>query len=74
VKRLVGRGLVTQDQLPGDRRFHGLSLTEAGREVLAAATALVEAQERRMEDALGDIDREAMMEALRRIVGVLRRD
>ena len=74
VKRLVGRGLVTQDQLPGDRRFRGLSLTVAGREVLAAATALVEAQERRMEDALGDIDRDVMMEALRRIVGVLRRD
>lgn len=74
VKRLVGRGLVAQDPLPDDRRFHGLSLTGAGREVLGAATALVEAQERRMEEALGDIDREVMMEALRRIVGVLRRD
>lgn len=74
VKRLVGRNLVAQDQLPGDRRFHGLSLTDAGREVLGAATALVEAQERRMEEALGDIDREVMMEALRRIVGVLRQD
>lgn len=74
VKRLVGRGLVIQDQLPDDRRFHGLSLTGAGGDVLAAATALVEAQERRMEDALGDIDRDLMMEALRRIVGALRRD
>lgn len=74
VKRLVGRGLVTQDQLPGDRRFHGLSLTGPGREVLDAATALVEAQEQRMEEALGDIDRVVFMEALRRIVGVLRRD
>ena len=74
VKRLVERGFVTQDQLPDDRRFHGLSLTAAGREVLDAATTLVEAQERRMEDALGDIDRDVFMEALGRIVGVLRRD
>lgn len=74
VKRLVGRGFVTQNQLPDDRRFHGLSLTGAGREVLDAATALVDVQERRMEEALDGIDQEVVMEALRRIVGALRRD
>lgn len=74
VKRLVRRGLVAQAQLPDDRRFHGLSLTAPGREVLDAATALVETQEQRMEEALGDIDRDMMMEALRRIVAALRQD
>lgn len=74
VKRLVERGFVTQAQLPDDRRYHGLSLTPAGREVLASATALVDGQERRMKEALGDIDSEIVMEALRRIVGALRRD
>ena len=74
VKRLVRRGLVTRDQLPGDRRFHGLAVTAAGREVLAAATALVEMQEPRMEEALGDIDRDVVMGATRCIVNALIQD
>lgn len=74
VKRLVGRGLVCQDQKPDDRRFHALSLTLRGRKLLAAATELVDAQERLMEKALAGIDRDLVMEALRRIVDELRQD
>lgn len=74
VNRLVRRGLVVQKQLPEDRRFHGLSLTEEGERVLATATAIVDAQERRMADALGGDDWDTVMGALRRIVVALKPD
>lgn len=74
VNRLVRRGLVAQKKLPEDRRFHGLSLTEAGEEVLRTATAIVNDQERRMADAVGGDDWNTAMEALRRIVATLKPD
>jgi len=74
VSRLVQRGLVAQHKLPDDRRFHGLSLTGAGEEVLKTATEIVQDQERRMAAAVGDADWQTAMEALRRIVAALKPD
>ena len=74
VSRLVRRGLVVQRKLPEDRRFHGLSLTTAGEEVLKTVTAIVQDQERRMAAALGDQDWQTAMGALRRIVAALKPD
>jgi DNA-binding MarR family transcriptional regulator len=74
VSRLVRRGLVAQQKLPDDRRFHGLSLTSAGEGLLETVTAIVDDQERRMAEALGEEDWETAMEALRRIVAALKPD
>jgi DNA-binding MarR family transcriptional regulator len=74
VNRLVRRGLVVQKQLPEDRRFHGLSLTREGEEILRTATEIVNDQERRMADALGGEDWDMTMGALRRIVAALKPD
>lgn len=74
VKRLVRRGLVDQQKLPEDRRFHGLSLTSAGGELLKTVTAIVDDQERRMADAVGKEDWQTAMGALRRIVAALKPD
>lgn len=74
VNRLVRRGLVAQRKLPEDRRFHGLSLTPAGEDLLNTVTAIVDDQERRMADAVGEEDWKTAMEALRRIVAALKPD
>lgn len=74
VNRLVRRGLVVQKKLPEDRRFHGLSLTTAGKELLKTVTAIVDDQERRMASAVGEADWQTAMGALRRIVATLKPD
>lgn len=74
VNRLIQRGLVASRQLPEDRRYHGLSLAGAGRDLLATATALVEDQEDRMAAALSPEEWETVMGALGRIVAALKRD
>lgn len=74
VSRLVRRGLLVQQKLPADRRFHGLRLTRTGEEVLETVTEIVQDQERRMAAAVGDADWDTTMEALRRIVAALKPD
>ena len=74
VKRLVDRGLVDPQKLPHDRRFHGLSLTREGDAVLRTVTAIIETQERRMEEVLSPGERDILMMALRRIAGTLSQD
>ena len=74
VNRLIQRGLVDRRQLPEDRRFHGLSLARAGRDLLRTATTLVEDQEDRMAAALAPEDRKTVMAALGRIVATLKQD
>lgn len=74
VKRLVERGFVDPRKLPDDRRFHGLSLTREGEEVLRTVTAIIEDQERRMENVLSADEKDMLMTALRRIAGALAPD
>jgi len=51
-----------------------LSLTPAGEGLLETVTAIVDDQERRMAEALGEEDWETAMGALRRIVAALKPD
>ena len=74
VGRLVRRGLLIQQKLPDDRRFHGLRLTPAGEEALETVTGIVQEQERRMAAVVGEDDWHTTMEALRRIVAALKPD
>lgn len=74
VSRLVRRGLLVQQKLPEDRRFHGLRLTQTGEEALETVTEIVQDQERRMAAVVGDADWHTTMEALRRIVATLKPD
>ena len=74
VKRLVERGLVDPRKLPDDRRYHGLTLTEEGKEVLLTVTEIIECQERRMEEVLSPGEKDVLMTALRRIAGTLSPD
>ncbi|MEC7489549.1 MAG: MarR family transcriptional regulator [Pseudomonadota bacterium] len=67
VNRLVERGLISRKKLPKDRRFHGLTLTRAGRQLLTTATGVVEEQEKRMASALSSDEWEIAISALRRI-------
>ena len=73
-KRLVDRGFVDPRKLPDDRRFHGLSLTRDGEDVLRTVTAIIDDQERRMEEVLSPGERDLLMTALRRIAGTLAPD
>ena len=67
LKRLAGRGLVASNRNAGDRRYHALALTAAGREVLRRATRRIEAQERAMDALLGPGERALLIDRLRRI-------
>lgn len=71
VAALVRRGLLEQRRDREDRRRHSLQITEEGEKILAAATRVVQDQERRMLAALGEADRDNLMAALRRIVAAL---
>lgn len=71
VAALVRRGLIEQRRDRADRRRHSLQLTEEGEEALAAATRIVEDQERRILAAIGKGQREELMDSLRRIVAAL---
>jgi DNA-binding MarR family transcriptional regulator len=67
LKRLAGRGLVASNRNEGDRRYHALALTAAGRAVLQRATRRIEAQERAMDALLGPGERALLIDRLRRI-------
>lgn len=69
VKRMLKRGLVRRAQDASDRRFSGLWLTQAGRQLLARATKRVEEQEEIMNAALAPGERERLLDMLRRIAG-----
>lgn len=71
VAALVRRGLIEQRRDREDRRRHSLQLTEEGEEALAAATRIVEDQERRILAAVGKEQRDDLMDSLRRIVAAL---
>ncbi len=67
VNGLKRRRLLRVTRSQQDRRYYGLHLTDAGREVLERATARVEAQERKMDTALAPGEREVLLDLLRRI-------
>jgi long-chain acyl-CoA synthetase len=57
VDGLVGRGLVRRDHTEDDRRRVDVGLTDAGRELLAAADAAVEQRMERIYQLLSEIPR-----------------
>ena len=74
VNRLSDRGMIMRRQLPRDRRNQGLSLTEAGKDLLQTATRIVHDQEDRMKAVVSQQDLDVLMGALRRIAATLRGD
>jgi DNA-binding MarR family transcriptional regulator len=73
LKRLAGRGLIASNRNEGDRRYHALALTAAGRAVLRRATRRIEAQERAMDALLGPGERALLVDRLRRIAATFGR-
>jgi len=69
VKRMLKRGLVRRAQDASDRRFSGLWLTPAGRQLLSRAPKRVEEPEEIMNAALTPGERERLLDMLRRIAG-----
>lgn len=65
--QLEGRGLVKRGAAPGDRRSYALTLTRDGAALLAEATAAHTRHAERVTDALGDMDKQMVLEALTRI-------
>lgn len=57
VDGLVARGLVRRGQADGDRRRVDIDLTDAGRELLAAADAAVDERLDRILELVGDLPR-----------------
>ena len=68
VDRLAARGLVSREERPEDRRGVLVRLTAAGKHTVDTALADLLAAERRIVDALGEDDRAAVAEALRRLL------
>lgn len=67
VNKLEKRGLVRRAPGARDRRYTTLRLTDAGKSVLAEATARVESQERAMDRVLHPGEREALLDMLERV-------
>ncbi len=65
--RLIGRGLVAQQQAEGDRRSSALYLSERGLTLLNRTRSLLEAHEARLTERLGGLDRATLISALKSI-------
>lgn len=66
--RLERAGLIAREPDPGDRRGTLISLTEAGRALIDAATAAHLANEDRLLGALPEADRRRLADLLRRLL------
>jgi DNA-binding MarR family transcriptional regulator len=64
---LVGRGWVTRNAVPHDRRVYALHATAAGRECCRLAVARIVQHEERMLSALSARERAALLRALNRV-------
>jgi DNA-binding MarR family transcriptional regulator len=64
IDRLVARGAVERQAHPNDRRRHALSVTPAGRALLAEAVGRVNAAEASVLEGLKASDRTALMKGL----------
>jgi len=67
IDQLEGRGLVKRGAAPGDRRSYALALTPDGEKLLAQAKTAHMEHADRVTAALGDMDRQMVLEALSRI-------
>ncbi|MET3665741.1 MarR family transcriptional regulator [Caulobacter sp. 1776] len=70
IDQLETRGLVRRGPVPGDRRAYALSLTPAGEALLKKAKAAHARHDRKVLDALGDLDKDRMLAALERIAAL----
>jgi DNA-binding MarR family transcriptional regulator len=70
IDQLEARGLVRRGPVPGDRRAYALSLTHEGETLLQKAKLAHAQHDRKVLDALGDLDKERMLAALERIAAI----
>ncbi|ADG10823.1 transcriptional regulator, MarR family [Caulobacter segnis ATCC 21756] len=68
--QLQARGLVRRDPVPGDRRSYALSITPEGAALLRGAKAAHAAHDRKVLEALGDLEKERMLTVLERIAAI----
>lgn len=68
--QLQARGLVRRDPVPGDRRSYALSITPEGTALLRGAKAAHAAHDRKVLEALGDLEKERMLAVLERIAAI----
>lgn len=64
---LMDRGLIERREVPGDRRAFALHLTGEGEAVLGESYRRIEAHEARMFAPLGDDERRALLDMLKRV-------
>lgn len=70
IDQLEARGLVRRGPVPGDRRAYALSLTPEGAALLQQAKIAHAQHDRKVLDALGDLDKRQMLAALERIAAL----
>ncbi len=70
IDQLEARGLVRRGPVPADRRAYALSLTPEGEALLQQAKRAHAQHDRKVLDALGDLDKERMLAALERIAAI----
>ena len=70
IDQLEARSLVRRGPVPGDRRAYALSLTPEGETLLRKAKAAHAQHDQRVLDALGDVGKEQMLAALKRIAAL----
>jgi DNA-binding MarR family transcriptional regulator len=70
IDQLEARGLVRRGPVQGDRRAYALSLTKEGEALLQEAKIAHAQHDRKVLDALGDVDKAQMLAALERIAAL----
>jgi len=70
IDQLEARGLVRRGAVPTDRRAYALSLTSEGEALLRQAKIAHAQHDRKVLDALGDLDKARMLAALERIAAL----
>lgn len=70
IDQLEARGLVRRGPVAGDRRAYALSLTQEGETLLRKAKIAHAEHDRKVLDALGDLDKKHMLAALERIAAL----
>ena len=68
---LTRRGLVRRDRLRSDQRAYRLTLTPAGRRLLAELTRCAGAHERKLDRIVGAREQDGFLRALKRIIAEL---
>ena len=68
IDRLVGKGLVDRTVESGDRRFHSVALTKAGKKLVPELAALADRNDEEFFNGLGARERETLMRLMKEIV------